>query len=103
MAENTPIRKIIGIKTADKRMKDVELVLRFSALYHATYLNNEAPIKTFLNKDAKKYQKISKEDAEKLLAAFRNSLKIIDSLLGDKAFKRYYVGIDVINSGNWES
>ena len=59
MAENTTFRKLIGIKTADKRMKDVELVLRFSALYHATYLNYEAPIKTFLNKDAKKYQKIN--------------------------------------------
>lgn len=103
MAENTTFRKLIGIKTADKRMKDVELVLRFSALYHATYLNYEAPIKTFLNKDAKKYQKISKDDAEKLLNAFHNSLKIIDSLFADKAFKRYYAGTDVNNSGYWEN
>ena len=102
LANNEEFRKLIGIKTADKRMKDIELVLRFAALYHSTYLKYEAPIKTFLNKDAKKYQNISDDDCKDLRNAFYNSVKIINSVFGDKAFKRFYRGNSENTDGYWE-
>ena len=102
LANYDEFRKLIGIKTADKRMKDVELVLRFAALYHSTYLNYEAPIKTFLNKDAKKYQNISDDDCKNLCNAFYNSVRIINSVFGDKAFKRFYRGNSEDTAGYWE-
>ena len=38
MSEYEDFKYLIGKTTPDKRMKDVEMVLRFSAFYHSTYL-----------------------------------------------------------------
>lgn len=102
LADNENFRTVIGIKEADVRFRDVELALRFAALYHATYLKYEAPIKTFLNKDAKAYQNISGEDEKSLRKAFANSVKIIHSLFGPMAFRRFYAGTENAKDGKWE-
>ena len=36
---------LLNLNTQEKRMRDVELVLRFAAFYHATYLNYKPPMK----------------------------------------------------------
>lgn len=64
MSEDPDFMFICGLKGPDKRMKDIELVLRFCAFYHKTYLNYKAPMRNFLNTEAaeketfqtKKYQ-----------------------------------------------
>ena len=38
LAADADFRGLLGLKLADKRLKDVELVLRFSAFFHSTYL-----------------------------------------------------------------
>lgn len=38
MAADTDFMHICGLKAPDKRMRDIELVLRFCAFYHKTYL-----------------------------------------------------------------
>lgn len=55
---------LLNIKRPDKRMKDVELVLRFCAFYHRTYLKYKPPMKDFLNDEAEKYQNISANEME---------------------------------------
>jgi hypothetical protein len=75
-------------------MKDIELVLRFAAFYHATYLNYKPPMKNFLNAEAEKYRDISQDDAQQLRSAFKNTCLIIRSLLAEKAFKRFHRGDD---------
>lgn len=47
--QNDAWRKIVGVKKEDKRMRDMELILRFFALFEnsATYIK---PMKEFLNK-----------------------------------------------------
>ena len=42
---------ILGIMEPERRMRDVELVLRFSAFYHSTYLKYQSPMRRFLNRD----------------------------------------------------
>ena len=93
---------LLGLNTYDKRMKDVELVLRFAAFHHATYLKYKPPVRTFLNNDMEKHQFISeKEDAE-LRNAFKNAVVIIRSLLDKNAFKRFYRGNEKNPNGYWE-
>lgn len=102
LAQDADFMYLLGLKKPDKRMKDVELVLRFAAFYHVTYLNYKPPIRTFLNQEARKYQKIDEIEAQKLRQAFKNACQIIRSLLGENAFKRFYKGTEKNPNGYWE-
>lgn len=103
LARDPDFTYLLGLKKPDKRMKDIELVLRFSAFYHKTYLNYKPPMKNFLNAEAEKYYDITKEDAQQLKAAFKNACQAIRSMLGKNAFKRFYKGTDKKDrAGYWE-
>lgn len=93
---------LLGLKSLDKRMKDVELVLRFASFYLNTYLNYKPPMRSFLNKTMEKYQHISKADENDLRITFKNTLMIIRSLLDTNAFKRFYRGTEKNKDGYWE-
>jgi hypothetical protein len=93
---------LLGLKRQDKRMKDVELVLRFAAFYHHTYLNYKPPMKSFLNWEAEKFRNIGLDEAQELRAAFKNACTILRSMLGKNTFKRFYKGTDKNPAGYWE-
>ncbi len=102
LAANEEYLELLNIKGPDKRMKDVELVLRFATFYHNTHINYKSPIKTFLNYEMDRFQNINSRDAVKLSDAFKNSVSIIKSVFGDRAFKRYYKGDENNPEGYWE-
>lgn len=102
LSEDKIFRELLGIKKPEKRMRDVELVLRFAAFYHGTYINYKPPIKKFLNNDMEKYRFITEKDASDLRNAFRNTISVIKSLLGQHAFKRFYGGNNSQRNGYWE-
>lgn len=102
MAADLDFMYICGIKAPDKRMKDIELVLRFCAFYHKTYLKYKAPIRSFLNNEAQEKRIITDKDLLELKSAFKNSCQIIRSLLDKNAFKRFYKGKDGQINGFWE-
>jgi hypothetical protein len=103
LAAEPDFRALLGLTAADKRMRDVEFVLRFAAFYHATYLKYTSPMKRFFNQDMEKFQNLSEADAEQLRKAFKNALHNVRSLLGTQhAFKRYYPGDDKGPGGHWE-
>lgn len=102
MAEDPDFMFICGLKSPDKRMKDKELVLRFCAFYHKTYLNYRAPMRNFLNAEASEKRDLSAKEISELKSAFKNSCQIIRSLFGSNAFKRYYKGKDGQPNGYWE-
>lgn len=93
---------LLGIDKPERRMRDVELVLRFAAFFHATYLGYRPPIRRFLNHDMDRFQDISVTDAENLRRAFKKSVQLIRSLLGVNAFKRFYRGSESNPNGFWE-
>ncbi len=93
----------MGFKGPEKRMKDVEYVLRFSAFYHASYLNYRPSMERFMNEDMKRYQEISPQDATELAKAFKNAVALVRSLLGKNAFKRFYRGDGKSPNGRWEA
>ncbi len=102
MASDPDFMFLIGINGPEKRMRDVELVLRFAAFYHSTYLNYRPPMRQFLNDDMERFQHISDRDVERCRRAFKNSVHLIRTLLGKNAFKRFYRGNDKNANGWWE-
>jgi|LQYC01.1.fsa_nt_gi Protein of unknown function DUF262. len=102
LSQNKDFMFLIGLDAPEKRMKDVELVLRFAAFYHATYLNFRPPMRRFLNDDMIKYQHIGEKDSNELTTAFKNSVTIIRSLLDKHAFKRFNKGDEKHHNGSWE-
>lgn len=103
LAATPDFRFLLGITDEDARMKDVELVLRFTAFEHATYLRYAPPMKKFLNEDMKKYRNITDDEAEDLRKKFKNSVAIIKSMFGQQAFKRFVPGSQGLPDGAWEA
>lgn len=104
LSENKDFRYLLGLgDMPEKRMRDVELVLRFAAFYHSTYLKYKPSIKTFLNSDMDKHRAISEKDLDELKNAFKNAVSIIKSLLDKHAFKRFYKGSKDDPNGEWET
>jgi hypothetical protein len=93
---------MMGFKGPEKRMKDVEYVLRFCAFHNASYLNYKPSMERFLNEEMKKHQNLTPEEAEQLRITFKNAVALVRSLLGKNAFKRYYRGDSKSPSGRWE-
>ena len=83
---------LYGREKPDKRMRDIELVLRFAAFYHASYLNYKSPMRKFLNNDMERYRNITDADAAELKNDFKNALSIVRSMFDKNAFKRFYKG-----------
>lgn len=102
MAADPDFMHICGLKAPDKRMRDNELVLRFCAFYHKTYLNYKAPIRNFLNAEAFERREISDKELAELQGAFKNACQIIRSVFDKNSFKRFYKGREGEPNGSWE-
>ncbi len=102
LSQDSAFKSLVGISKPDKRMRDVELVLRFASFYHQTYLNYKPPVRKFLNSEMERNQFISDTYSSDLRNAFKNSIQIINSLLGKNSFKRFYRGTDTNPNGYWE-
>jgi len=105
MATESDFTKLLNFDTSggDKKMRDVELVLRFAAFFHAGYKNYKAPMKNFLNRDMEQYRNIDDKDVSSLRNGFRNALSITKSLLGEHSFHRFIRGRgEDHRHGNWE-
>lgn len=94
---------IVGHEPPRDRMRNIELVLRFAAFYHATYLHYKAPILRFLNNEMEEYRNITESKSNELLNAFKNTTAIIKTLFGEHSFKRFYPGTTSNPNGYWES
>jgi len=102
LASDSEFLKLMGLDGPQKRMKDVEFVLRFAAFYHETYLRYKPSMKQFFNRDMEKYQHISEKEAKELKEAFKRAVSIVNSLFGENAFKRFYPGDEDDPNGKWE-
>jgi len=97
MAEYPSFKKILGESKIGNRMLDVELVLRFTSLFHR---NIQGSLKKFMTDDMNIYKNISEKDSEELRNAFKNGLAINRSLFGNNMFKKYNKN-ETNNNGSW--
>lgn len=102
MSQEHTFKELMGIKKPERRMKDVEYVLRFAAFYHSSYLNYKPPMRKFLNNEMEKYRNISENDAADLITVFKNTISILKSLLGTHAFNRYYIKDQKPKTSGWQ-
>lgn len=93
---------LLGLTKPDKRMNDIELVLRFCAFYHSTFLKYKPPMRKFLNDDMERFKNMSEKDKAELRATFKCAVQNVRSLLDKNAFKRFYKGDDKSTDGYWE-
>ncbi len=102
LASDEDFKLAVGLKGLERRMRDVELVLRFAAFSHTSYLNYRPSMKRFLNNDMEEYRNISNQQAAELRQAFRKSVQLVRTLLGRHAFRRFYRGEARNPCGSWE-
>jgi len=103
LSTNPDYQALMGFKGPDRRMKDVEYVLRFAAFYHSTHLKYKPPMARFLDEDMRTHrQMIEDAEVQELRTAFKNSVALVRSLLGANAFRRFYRGTENARDGYWE-
>jgi hypothetical protein len=105
LSNDKDFKYIMGLKTADKRMKDVEYVLRFAAFYHQTYLNysKSRNMKNFLNLEMKNNQHADEEIMAELEEAFKRAVQINKSLFGNRSFRRIKLGDPENHNASWKN
>jgi hypothetical protein len=79
LAVDPEFQELVGLKEPDRRMRDIELVLRFAAFFHLTYLKYQPPMRRFFNMDMEQHQHLSPNAANELRAAFKNALRLVKS------------------------
>ena len=77
LSKEEDFRYLLGLNAQEKRMGDIELVARFAAFYHVTYMKYKAPMKDFIDNDIRTYRDILDKDARELRSAFKNAISII--------------------------
>jgi len=103
MAQNKRFLSLLGLKEPDPRMKDVEFVLRFFAFFNQTYLRYDTSMKGFLNREMENHHKnFTEREKGKLKNVFEDALDITETIFGDKAFRKFYLGNEKDPNGNWE-
>ena len=102
LAEDKDFLFLLGLKEPHKRMYDRELVLHFLAFYNQTYLKYKPPMKQFLNKEMENNKNISDEKMKELRKVFKETVSLVKSVFGDKAFRRFISGDEKDPNGRWE-
>jgi len=102
LSEDKDFLFLLGLKNPHERMQDRELVLRFLAFYHNTYLKYTSSMKRFLNKEIEQHKNLNQQEEAELKNTFRKSVRLTKTVFGDKAFKRFIAGSVKDSNGNWE-
>lgn len=84
-------RILYGKKSS--RLKDIELILRFFALYFYS-AKYQKPMKNFLNTYMANNRELSKQDESTIKPLFENAIKTILEIIGQKAFRPFGVSLN---------
>ncbi len=93
---------LLGLEKPHFRMQDVELVLRFFAFFHQTYLNYATPTKQFLNKEMEEHKILIENEIQELTDVFKKSVDLTKTVFGENAFHRFVAGTSRDPNGHYE-
>jgi hypothetical protein len=102
LSENRDFQLLLGLNKPHKRMVDRELILRFFAFWHNTYLRYEPPMKSFLNNEMSRFRNLNEEEKEKMRKLFKKSIDLTETVFGENSFRRFQVGNETDPNGMWE-
>jgi len=94
--------ELLGLKKPHNRMLDRELILRFFALYHKTYLRYEQLMKSFLNDEMEGKGNLSEAEKNDFKNKFNKSVELTRATFGKNAFKRFIAGNEKDPNSAWE-
>lgn len=101
LSQNEDYRKNLSLKTTEKRMKDIEYVLRFASFFHTSFDRYKSPMKRFMNRDMESYKDLNDDHKKELTDAFKQANSLVRTVFGDNAYKKYKKE-DSGNDGTWE-
>lgn len=78
-------RQVVGSKSHDRRMKDIELILRFFALF-SDLKHYKKPLKGFLNDFMDSYRHLSDEECATFATLFRRTADAVVAYFGPRPF-----------------
>jgi len=84
--DNATWRRMINKKPIDERQKDVEFIIRMLALLQS-YTTYKKPMGKFLNTALSDRKTLSESDKQHYERVFIDTIELIDSTIGDKAFR----------------
>lgn len=84
--DNSNWRDLFGYPRPNKRMNDVELILRFFSLYGEKYLNYKAPMREWLNSSMKENVE-GLRNLEEFRSLFERTIEKINTEFGAEVFK----------------
>ena len=96
LSDNNKFQKLLGVLNKEsssiyQEMKDVEFVLRFfTFVENPNYFSGDISQK--MSEYMRKNQKMDSNKLENLKSKFNSTIKIVDKLFGDEAFKRWRSG-----------
>ena len=102
LAEDKDFLSLLGLTGPQKRMQDKELLLRFFAFYHKTYLKYQPPMKQFLNIEMEDYRDLKESDGKELREIFKKCVDLSKTVFGGRAFRRFICGSEKDPNGRWE-
>lgn len=102
LSDDADFRFILGWKEPNKRMRDVELALRFFAFLRATHLNYRSPVKGFLNREMEEHRELIQKEQMELRTKFKDAVTLTKTVFGGTAFRRFVPGSDKNPNGGWE-
>jgi hypothetical protein len=103
MAADGDFLYLLGLTQPERRMRDVELVLRFAAFYHAGDSAYRAPMRRFLNEEMAHFRHITNEEAVEMYHAFRDAVQTLREMMGQQAGRRFRRGHEQDPNGAWEA
>lgn len=92
LSNNKDFQRLQGLKIPHSRMMDIERILRFFAFCDKGERNYRSPLKKFLNDYMKSKQNISESEIEKKKQLFKKSVELCQTVFGELAFRRVYLG-----------
>lgn len=102
LSEDSDFQYVLGWKEPDRRMRDVELVLRFFAFQRVTHLNYRSPMKRFMNREMEDHRFLDQKEVIELRTKFKESVALTKTVFAGTAFRRFVPGSDRNPNGQWE-
>lgn len=102
LVQNRDFLFLFGTKKPDKRMRNIELILRFFGFYNQAYLRYKPSMKQFLNREMENNKEIAERKENELRNVFKKSVELTKTVFGERAFRRFIPGTKKDKNGKWE-
>ncbi|MGE6753634.1 HNH endonuclease family protein [Rossellomorea sp. NPDC071047] len=103
LENNITLDSLVRKENFKNRMIYRGMILRFFALSEKTYINYKPSMKQFCNKELRDNRFMPEEKYEEYKKKFINTIDLVNTVFGDKAFRRFIPGDSEDVNGKWST